>query len=848
MKVRRIKNDSRFAQKLRDVIRARKRMPLWMTGTIGIAVFAMCFLGVFNYGRYLYTSGQTQHFVPVLKDLSRLDFSFVKKYAQGQMAEIDDIQIDIKFKHLLRIQYLREKAMQEKYINPAFKEEDFPAKLTYNGKTYNVKIALTGMVSRTHVGNPNKWSFEVKVKGGETIAGMKRFAMLVPTARGYLTDWLAFRLQEEMGLIGMRVDFVNVSINGKYSGVFYMEERFDKYLVENNRLREGIIFKLDKHVDPYQEGSLMASGSTRDQLLLIRRMWQDVTAGDLPAENFFDMEKMAKLFVITDLMNNRHPLNKINLRFYFNPVTGLAEPIAREFEDLNKREPGSMKMFIEEPDINTRHYWLEQEVIIGMIARNETFQRHYIRQANIVARREFLDNFFARNEGALNAALHKVYLTLPFYKFPGEELYANQAYMRAVLNPEKQELLARFYRKEDGQVSVQLENQQALPLEVAYLSAGGAFFYPEEPVVIDSRARAGSEAIHLSRFNIPENLAWTDDLMPDLKAHYNFLGLEPGEKAVAVLPAAETYALSPPAALTGKTANYASFPFIRELEGGTVLSIPAGTWTLDEDLVIPAGKRLRLEAGARIDLVEGARIISYAPAFSRGREEAPVVIRSSDATGQGLAVIGAGERSSLSYTHFEQLSSPEAEGRQWGGAVTFYESPVTFHACSFTGNQQGDGYLSIIRAAFSLEKSRFADVHADAFEAYYSSGTARNVTFQNVGKAGISLTGAEVELSDIYMGRVGGDGIRADENAEVTARWIDIRGAATGVSSGNRSKIALSDAQLLENRTGIRLEQEQGGYQEAYASLSKVAIQGTETPYAVGKNSRLVVDGKVVGE
>ena len=847
MKVKAIKNNSRLAEKVQDVVRTRKRVPSWMLGTIGVVISAMCFLGVFNYGRYLYYSGQTQHFVPIVKDLSKLDFSFVKHYTQGQMAELDEAVIDIKFKHLLRIQYLREQAMKERFINPAFKEEEFPAKLTYNGQTHNVKLALTGMVSRTHLGNANKWSFEVKVKGDGTIAGMKRFAMLVPTARGYLTDWLSFRLLEELGLIGMRVNFVNVSINGKSAGVFYMEERFDKYLIENNSLREGIIFKLEKEVQPYGENKLMAAPGTRAQLLLMKRMWQDVTAGDLPAEKFFDMEKMAKLFAVSDLMNNKHPLNKANLRFYFNPVTGLAEPIAREFEDLSKREPGSMKMFLEEPTMHTRHFWLEQESIIGLIYKNEVFMRHYIREANAVSKKEFLDGFFERNNDELNTILYKVYRTLPFYKFPKDELYANQQYIWSVMHPDKKELMAHFSHKQGGQLSIQLENQQALPIEVAYLSQGDVKFYPDNAVVIDSRAREGNTRLPLYQFNIPDGFSWTDGLVSELKVHYNFLGLQP-DKTISVTPAPDTYALSPADQLMDKAANYSSFPFIRELEESQLLSIPAGNWALSSDLVIPKGKRLQIEAGAQIDLQNQARIISYSPVFCLGREEVPVVIRSSDASGEGLAVIGAAQRSSLSYTRFETLSSPEQEGSLWGGAVTFYESPVTLYACTFAGNQRGGEFLSIVRADFSIEQSRFKDVHSNAFGGSFCNGSVSNTTFVNIEKNGINLTGAEVQLSNIFMGRVGNEGISAGEDTQLTARWVDIRNAGVGITSEDRSRVLLSDAQLVKSRVGIRLSQKQAGYEEAYASLSQVNIQGAETPYAVGENSRLVVDGKAFGE
>ncbi len=841
MKVKGIKSNPLVYKKVRDVFRKRKGLSAGMLSLGGLAVSVVLFFAVFNYGRYLYNSGQTQHFVPMLKDLSAFDFSFIRNYTKGQLAELDEMKIDIKFKHLLRIEYLRDQAVKEKFINPAFKEEEFPAKLAYKGKTYDVKIALTGMVSRTHLGNPAKWSFEVKARGDNTIAGMKRFAMLVPTARGYMTDWLSFELMKERGLMGMRVDFAEVSINGKSSGVFYMEERFDKHLIENNALREGIIFKLEKELQPYRESKLMAEPDTRAQVLLMKRLWQDVMAGDLPPSQFFDMEKMAKLFVITDLMNNQHPLNKANLRFYFNPVTGLAEPIAREFEDLSKRDPADMRMFLEKPIPFTRHYWLEQESILGLIYNNDVFKRLYIQELEVVCQEKFLDGFFARNNDKLNTVLHKVYRTLPFYKFPKEQLYANQQHIRAVFFPEKAELIAWLDQKQEGALSVRLENQQDLPLEVSHLSWKDHSFFPEKPLIIDSRAREGNHKLHLYGFRIPAGLSLPDSLLPELKVHYHKLGLETGKKAVPVFPASGAHALSHPAELADRAANYAAFSFIKEKAGENTITIPAGQWALSSDLVIPGNKRLQIEAGARIDLSKHARVISYSPVFSLGTEQKPVVVTSSDGTGEGLAVIQAGQRSYLSHTHFERLSSGPEEKAV---AVAFYESPVTIFACSFSASQGAGDFLAIVRADFSIDQSQFKDIQASAFGCGNCSGAVAHSSFVNIGKDAMAFSGAEVDLSNIFMNQIGEKGISAGQGSEVSARWLDIRNAAMAVASENRSRVLISDTQLANNQVGIHLSQDRPGFEPAYASAERVDIQQSETPYSVGAQTELVVNGK----
>ncbi|MCO6491582.1 MAG: CotH kinase family protein [Phaeodactylibacter sp.] len=526
---------SRFPDRARDFLKKRKALAAWGVRLGTTLVVAGLFFSVFRYGIHLKEQGFTTYFNTALQKLAKLDFSFVSNYAKGSLAQLDEVAIDIKFRHLLRLQYLREQSLREGLILPEFKNEEFPARLTHNGKTIDVKVALTGLVAHSHLRNPSKWSFEVKVRGDETFMGMKSFAMLLPSTRGYLTDWLGFELMKEKGLMGLRADFVNVSINGQSRGIFYMEERFDKYLVENNRLREGIIFKIEEGVEPYGESKLMESPATREQLLLIKRMYQQVMAGELPPGKFFDLRKMAQVFVVCDLMKNKHPLAGQNLRYYFNPVTGLAEPIAREWEELHDHDMEDRPLFLEEPRPATRHFRFERRPFIRLVYDNLEFKRCYIQEAADASRVQFLDRLLLRNEDKLNALMKKVYRSWPFYGDPTWYLYDNQRYMRSVLFPEKEQLGAFFSRREGQTLRIFLQNQQDMPLQADYLSwRDSVRFYPAEPVALDSRAKVPG-ARDFS-FRIPAGFEWNDDMAGELRAHYNLLGLEPGGRLVEVQP------------------------------------------------------------------------------------------------------------------------------------------------------------------------------------------------------------------------------------------------------------------------------------------------------------------------
>ena len=163
-----------------------------------IILLLLLSLGAFGFasilfGAHLNSTGRTYNLKLALNKLSDLDFSFVPNTVKGQLTEINNISIDVKFKNWEKIRYHREKALLlGGQIREEFKEE-VPAKIRFDNKTYKVKIKLTGG-NEQHINHPSKWSLMVKLEEGKTIMGMTKFALLYPRARGYLTDWVASKL------------------------------------------------------------------------------------------------------------------------------------------------------------------------------------------------------------------------------------------------------------------------------------------------------------------------------------------------------------------------------------------------------------------------------------------------------------------------------------------------------------------------------------------------------------------------------------------------------------------------------------------------------------------------------
>jgi hypothetical protein len=536
------------------------------------------------------------------------------------------------------------------------------------------------------------------------------------------------------------------------------------------------------------------------------------------------------------------------LRFYFNPVTGLVEPIAREFGSLHKYDRSTLSMFLEKPkESNYRHNKLRADKTLQIIYDNLEFKRNYVKEAEIISKPEFLDSLFIRKSEKINALLSKVYRVWPFYDLPTEKLYENQEYIRNTLFPAVDEIATYYTKKENGLLNVHIRNQQYLPVEVSFLSwRDSIFFYPEKQIIIDSKEKDATEQVEQYGFKIPLDVVWTDSLIPELKIYYGLLGSKSNKKYSVVFPWAYEDRIDHIGNPVAKVANYKSFDFIKDNNANEIISIPAGKWTISEDLIIPKNKRFHFEAGANIDLINSARIISYSPLYSLGEEDKPVFVTSSDTTSKGIMVINADQRSGLTHTEFKFLSHPTENGWQLPGAITFYESPVDIKNCTFSDNKLGDDFLNIVRTDFSMDNALFKNINADAFDCDFCTGSITNSVFINIGNDAVDISGTKIKIHEISMDKIGDKGLSAGENSEMEVSLATISNAEIGVTSKDQSTVIMSDIKLQNCRIGITLFQKKSEFGPAFMTGHQIEIENSEIPYLVEKNSSLTIDGMII--
>ena len=284
---------------------------------------------------------------------------------------IPTININIKFLDLQKIEYkkalvlsLSKDLSQNSSVMMSSDDDYVPVKLDIDNKKFKANMRLKGDWIDHLI--TERSSFRIKLKGDNRFLGMEKFSLQSPSARGRAYEWLYLNTLKAESLISLRYQFARVSINGNPLGLYVIEEFFDKYLIENNALREGPILKfqedflwqnrlfqlaqnqgiesdiIDKNTTlqsdmnthfkhskilPFSMGSIFKNHTQTAFLKRARHLLHGFRTGTLNAHQVFDTQKLAHYLAITDLFGGSHSYFWHNLRFYYNPVTSKLEPI-----------------------------------------------------------------------------------------------------------------------------------------------------------------------------------------------------------------------------------------------------------------------------------------------------------------------------------------------------------------------------------------------------------------------------------------------------------------------------------------------------------------------------------------
>ena len=403
---------------------------------------------------------------------------------------------------------------------------------------------------------------------------------------------------------------------------------------------------------------------------------------------------------------------------------------------------------------------------------------------------------------------------------------------------------AYFYKSYDGtRITLELGNIQLLPIEVLALSYNNdllAFPVLKETILLP-KIPSRLVDYQLVSFPFPKSLAWSDEMICDLKVKYRLLGTTQ-IRYETIFPYSHLSDDFIKKDLVRQPPNAGSFEFLKVDEATKRILIKPGNWNLTRNLIIPEGYKVVCIEGTQVNISNSAKILSYSPLEFLGSEHYPIVIRSVDLTGQGIVVMNAG-RSRLKYVRFINLSSPSQGRWELTGAVTFYESPVEIDQCQFLNSRSEDA-LNIVRSEFSIDGSLFDKSSFDAIDTDFSEGKITNTSFMDCGDDAIDVCGSIVELANIFINGVGDKGLSVGEDSKVNVRTVEIKNAGIAAASKDLSELNINNATISNCEIGLAAYQKKAEFAPASITVTGLAMDNVDTLYLVEEKSRLEIEGE----
>ncbi len=775
-----------------------------------------------------------------------------------------NLQLSLKSKSLEKITKKRDEALKLGILVSS--DDDFvKAKISAEGKKdISASIRLKGDWT-DHLEHASKWSFRIVPEGENTLFGMRKFSVQHPKSRNYAWEWLFNKVVKDNDLIGLRYDFINVTmkLTDKDSiikmGIMALEESFDKILIESNNRREGLILGLDEtmiwddrkqvkalHLDYpedlnvpkvsmlpikiYNENKTLSTPNLAKQFEVAKNLMVGLRDGKLKLSEVFDVDRLTFYIALSNLFGGHHGLMPENIRVYYNPVTHLLEPVS--FDSNSGMKIRTLRSYpIGKSDKVFQAKLRENYEKVSSAKFIKAFLTKYLKNANAISL-------------GLCGEFNNVSLDI-------EVLEHNANMIKKTINPNTSiEASLISFEKESMQLEVRNFSEFPVIIDALVLENGKSLNQVKQQVIIapgDSskvgfQMKRSFNNAFVSKKNKEGGFRFPKDLAKVRLRHY-FVGSDLSRYS-NIQAFSSTLDFGIIKNLFVKD-NVKEFDFIRFDESLGTLSFIAGEFQLNKTLFIPGKYKVNIEPGFQLDITSEASIISYAPFHAMGTNENPIRFVSTDNTGGGIFVSSTSEKSVLEHTYFNGLSIPKVDYWELSGSVNFNEADVDLSHCVFKKNRSEDA-LNVIRSNFTLDQSTFIDTYSDAFDGDFVEGSITNSTFVNSGNDGIDVSGSNLTLANIVIENPSDKGLSAGEGSTMTGNKIKVNGGEIGVVSKDLSTITLTDVIIENTRLGIACFQKKSEFGPGIVNLKNLRFSGIEVPYLIAKNSDLIIDDVVM--
>jgi hypothetical protein len=795
------------------------------------------------------------------RELSKHFFFKIQDLVISNFSKAEKIVIDIKYKNYQTIKDNRDFGLK----NIRLQDDDVQwvkAKLSTNNSSSKIKIRLKG-THADHWSHPYKWSFKIKTVDKSRIFGLKNFSIQPPNTTSYLNEWLFMKALKKENLISHRIKFIDVIFNGDNYGVYTLIENASKELIENNNRREGPIISFNKDFwieemnnsnnisvnDPIQnfwrskimpvkfEEKLIG---TEQEIYLNKAIFllESFRNNKLEPDEVFDTDQLSKLMAIRAIFGSAE-FDTNDLKFYFNPVTNLLEPISREIHSVHKIFYHYSSWLFDTENLATpwhKHF-------LNLLYKNKKFKEKFYKELGRLTNQSYIDLLIKENK--VEFEKNKKILNM---NYPIEEIFSLDDYQKTKefiknsLDPLKS-INANLHNLDENEITINTSNINSLPVEIIGIKFGPSNEIKfKKYIYLEGSKKDTSSKQNLIKIKCTiikcnksdiENYKLIYKILGQKKLNYSSIDFWSNSQKFDTFQSKKD-----------NIKNLKNFKFV-EITGNKII-FKEGNIIIKDKIIIPENYNLIINTKTKITFKEDGSIISFSPIFINGEDVNPVIIQAepgNSKNGNSLLIINTKKQSKINNAIFTNLSSPTLEsGRGLMGSLNFYQSDVEIQNTRFSNNSFGDDYLNIIRSNFIIKNSYFENTYSDALDVDFSNGVILNTIFDKSGNDAIDFSGSNVKLENININQAGDKAISVGEKSKVDIKGINISNSKIGLASKDNSNLKVKNIVINNIDIGAAAYIKKAEYGPATIKIEGIKISNFRKKYISQKKSEIIVN------
>ncbi|MFK8045910.1 MAG: CotH kinase family protein [Crocinitomicaceae bacterium] len=717
--------------------------------------------------------------------------------------------------------------------------------LLYGNDSAKVDIRLKG--DWTDHLSSGKESYRIKIKDEHAFNGMRTFSIHHPKTRNYMHEWLMHQLCFKENLLATKYEFIPVTINGVYKGIYAIEEHFEKHLIESKQRRESPILKYDesgtwaltvvqnKHSNkislPVFESSIislfkkkktLASKSLKNLFVQGSKLMQlhkDLTKS---AASITNLAHTAQYYALMELGNVEHGHQWHNKRFYYNPICQKLENIGF---DMNPGHNALDKLYVLKK--LTARTGPKSWQLIQPFLQNRTFKMYYLHylkafsnEAYLLSRFNELDESITENENTLAAEIEDFDFDKSFY-------FKRAAYIRSKLEEVdsvwEQRLLKnkpvdsfyekRTYTRQDSLPYLTEVSVNAFVSEVAEKGYEIEICnYLLKPILVTGFIDVDGNSVDF------ENAIKMKHYTGVVACKKMILKEKPSKilfKEISKFGKLKKRTVLQWPKPTGETARIIlenqfkiKSPYYTISDSDLVFK--SGEIKLNELIYIPENYKVIINKGTNIELKGEGGIICAGSLSINGTSSHKVKIYSSDATNNGLTVLN-GKKVIFKNVEFENMRSLNYKGWVLSGGVNIYDSNVETNNCKIS-NSKAEDAINFISCTFEISQLKIENVSSDGLDSDFCSGKISDSEFKNIGNDGLDFSGSYAGISNVLIDNAGDKGISCGEKSTIDVHDSTIKNCKVGLAVKDGSKVVTNNCSWLDLNIGFALFQKKPEY------------------------------------